>query len=264
MATVSIIGYGRMGKLHAETWAGMGHEIVEIFDGDGEPAYHGQIASIASPDWMHGEQVLEALKRGKDVFVEKPLCTTADQLSKIKHAKRPEQKVSVNLPLRLHPPFAELASVNAGTIYQIEAEYNWGRLKNMAGWRLDPRYSIIHGGGIHMVDLMIWLTGKIPAWSSGLGQNAVLPEFDGAMNVQGLGYFRGGPMVRLGIDFSFNGSHTHVLRVLGTEGAYEVRNFEKVDKTVCLKLFDQDWTNYEEAVQATNSCLSLEAICSRK
>jgi predicted dehydrogenase len=275
MATVSVLGDGRMGKLHAETWAALGHDVIQVLDKENWEIMYGDIISIASPDWMHGSQVLRALHCHRHVFCEKPLCTTADQLSKIRAAKKPGQHVGVNLPLRHHQPFVELslAQNQCGQIYMIEAEYNWGRLRNMTDWKLDPRYSIVHGGGVHMMDLLIWLTGQMPVWHAAIGNNRVCPEFPGPMTVQSIGFIQNGkassPLVRLGVDFSFDGPHAHVLRLHGTDGACEVRNHDEVDKTVCIKLFDQALRgerpdNFDEAAMATTGCLAVEARCSRK
>ena len=45
-------------------------------------------------------------------------------------------------------------------IYYIEADYNYGRLKKLThGWRSKvPNYSVTLGGGIHMLDLVLWIT----------------------------------------------------------------------------------------------------------
>ena len=47
-----------------------------------------------------------------------------------------------------------------GNIYYIEADYNYGRLKKLThGWRSKvPNYSVTLGGGIHMLDLVLWIT----------------------------------------------------------------------------------------------------------
>ncbi|RJR37226.1 MAG: gfo/Idh/MocA family oxidoreductase [Desulfobacteraceae bacterium] len=251
MATVTILGQGRMGKLHEETWKSLGYEI----------SLNGEIVSIATPDWHHGEAVLTALYAGKHVFCEKPLCTTADQLSKIQQAKG-TSRIAVNLPLRYHPPFQRLREAKTGLLYLIEAEYNWGRLSNMKDWRLDPRYSIIHGGGVHMMDMLNWLTGQRPVWHSAIGNNKVLPEFRNPMHVQAVGYVPvNGPLLRLGVDFSYDGSHSHVIRLHGRDGAFEVKNFVEVDKTVCIRKFHEGWDNFDDAVSATIGCLAVESRC---
>ena len=44
-----------------------------------------------------------------------------------------------------------------GKIYYFEGDYLYGRLKKLTnGWRgADVNYSVILGGGIHLIDLMI-------------------------------------------------------------------------------------------------------------
>ena len=62
-----------------------------------------------------------------------------------------------------------------GSIYHIEADYLWGRkTKLISGWRSEAKfYSIIHGAAVHMVDLVLWLTGKKPKTVQAIGSRIV-------------------------------------------------------------------------------------------
>ena len=52
---------------------------------------------------------------------------------------------------------------NINKIYYIEGDYIWGRRQKLYGWRSKIKnYSLIHGAAIHMIDLIMWLTGLKP------------------------------------------------------------------------------------------------------
>jgi predicted dehydrogenase len=101
------------------------------------------------------------------VFVEKPLCLSLEEGVQIASAlrKRPDLKLSSNLILRCSPRFRDLktriTAGELGEVYAIEAQYNYGRIEKLTdGWRGDiDFYSVFLGGGVHMVDLIRWLTG---------------------------------------------------------------------------------------------------------
>jgi len=125
------------------------------------------VVSIATYDNAHWDQIIKALENGKHVFAEKPLCLFLDEAVQIAAAlrKHPGLKLSSNLILRCSPRFKELkariSDGELGDVYAIEADYNYGRIEKLTdGWRgkLDF-YSVFLGGGVHMVDLIRWLTG---------------------------------------------------------------------------------------------------------
>lgn len=116
---------------------------------------------IASYDSDHFYQVSEGLKKNKNIFVEKPLCLTSEELSKIINIKKknPHLILSSNLVLRTHPFFEKIIKErkNFKKIYYLEGDYNYGRLNKLtAGWRGKIKnYSVILGGGIHLIDLIL-------------------------------------------------------------------------------------------------------------
>jgi len=128
------------------------------------------IISIASHDNYHAEQVVAALEHGKHVFVEKPLCMSREEARSIRAtlASCPGQRLSSNLGLRTCPRFREakrmVAEGRMGTVFLCEGDYLWGRSHKLTdGWRnAMPFYSIIHGAAVHMIDLVLWITGRRP------------------------------------------------------------------------------------------------------
>ncbi len=125
------------------------------------------VVSIATYDNWHFEQAARAIRNGKHVFVEKPVCLHEEEARQLRELlnQHPEVVLSSNLVLRMSPRFASLKAMieagELGDLYYAEADYNYGRLHKLTdGWRgkLDY-YSVVHGGAVHMVDLLLWLTG---------------------------------------------------------------------------------------------------------
>lgn len=129
-----------------------------------------QLVSIASYDDAHAAQVEAALARGKHVFVEKPLCLFPEEAARIRRLlkARPDLRLSSNLNLRTCPRFQKLkdrvAQGELGDLFYLEADYLWGRKEKITdGWRGRMNYySLVLGASVHMVDLLLWLTGRRP------------------------------------------------------------------------------------------------------
>lgn len=137
------------------------------------------VVSICSYDDGHAAQVVSALSHGKHVMVEKPVVLFRRELEAVAaaHAVSGRQLTS-NLILRRSPRFIELKRrVDAGElgeVFHVEGDYVHDILwKITHGWRARlPFYSVLYGGGIHLIDLMRWLVGReiteIAAMGSGL------------------------------------------------------------------------------------------------
>jgi predicted dehydrogenase len=189
-----------------------------------------QAVSIATYDDCHHRQVMEALANGKHVFVEKPLCLQGSELDDIKTAlaKRPELKLSSNLILRKSPRFIELKQLIEdgvlGEVYYIEGDYLYGRLqKIVAGWRgrIDG-YSVMHGGGIHLIDLMLWLLRDSVADVSAVGNAIAARGSDFRYNdmVVSLLRLRSGVLGKVSANFGCVHPHFHGLAIYGTKATY--------------------------------------------
>ena len=120
--------------------------------------------SICTYDQYHMEQMLKCFKKNKNVFCEKPLCFNYDQFKVLKK-KLPLFKgyLGTNFNLRTSGTFAflkkEIKRNKLGKVFHLEAGYESGRLfKIKDGWRGKSKdYSLVHGGMIHMIDLVMWL-----------------------------------------------------------------------------------------------------------
>ena len=137
------------------------------------------IVSIASYDNYHYEQIIKAINNNKHVFVDKPLCLYEEEAREIRSllTKHPRIKISSNLVLRTCPRFIRIkeavASGEMGRLFSIEGDYYWGRIGKLTeGWRKDMEfYSIVYGAALHMIDLVLWLTGKLPVEVHAYGNN---------------------------------------------------------------------------------------------
>ncbi len=177
--TATVIGAdGRMGREHVAAYKACGVEVLSQDD------FKEGVFSIACPDEYHGTYVGFGLVNGDHVFCENPLYTTRKDGFRIKNVLGGTPKplhLAQNFPLRYADCFENLKREDFGEIYRIEANYNWGRTHKLnEGWRRhDPNYSLVMGGLIHMVDLIVWITGLDMEVISAIGVNKSAPEFIG-------------------------------------------------------------------------------------
>jgi predicted dehydrogenase len=193
------------------------------------------VVSICTYDNQHAEQVLAAIRAGKHVFVEKPMCLTVDEARAIRaalkiatSASRGTLVLSSNLPLRLSPRFLRVRSMiergDLGEIYHVEADYFYGRLSKLTdGWRgRIPQYSVVLGGAVHMIDLVLWLTGGHVENVTAIGSNIASRRSGLAINdhVIALLHFSNGMTAKVSANFGCVRPHDHGLSVFGTKATF--------------------------------------------
>lgn len=188
------------------------------------------LVSIASFDDAHFEQALKAIELGKHVFVEKPLCRSVAELRLLKKAilERPQVRLTSNLVLRAAPVYNWLRAMIQdgvlGEIYAFDGDYLYGRLDKITeGWRKDvPDYSVMQGGGIHLLDLMLWLTGERPITVSAVGNRICTAgtAFRYHDFVAATFQFPSGLVGRVTANFGCVHRHQHVVRLFGTQGTF--------------------------------------------
>src|SRR5688572_8658204 len=171
-----------------------------------------RVVAIASNDNDHGEQIVRALRLGKHVFAEKPLCLTEAHLRAIVAAWRavPGTRLSTNTVLRRSPRFRWLKEAitagKLGRVYCIEGDYVYGRFEKLeSGWRgRIPGYSVMLGGGIHIVDLILWMGGERPVEVTAFGSRLASADttFQGTDLVLALLRFESGLLAKIGANFA--------------------------------------------------------------
>jgi predicted dehydrogenase len=188
------------------------------------------VVSIASYDSAHHEQVVRALRSGKHVFAEKPLCQTWEQAAEIHAllAERRELVLSSNLLLRASPRFELLkrwiGEGRLGRIYYMEADYDYGRLRKLTdGWRGDiDTYSVMLGGGVHVVDLLLWLTGERVMSAKATGNRISTEGTKFRFNdlVVALLELQSGAVAKVAANFGCVHPHFHTVQLFGTDGTF--------------------------------------------
>ena len=194
------------------------------------------IVSIASYDNFHSEHILQAIKYKKHFFVEKPFCLTSAELKKIFLNLKKNKKIvfSSNLILRNMPIFKVLKKKIKknllGDIYYCEGDYNSGRIhKILSGWRgAIPFYSVTLGGAIHLIDLIIWLSGQkvVSVIAAGNQISTKGSQFKYPDLVSSLLKFENGATAKVTSNFGSVTPHHHILNIYGTKSTFLYNNNE--------------------------------------
>jgi predicted dehydrogenase len=192
------------------------------------------IVSIASYDNFHAEHILQAIKYNKHFFIEKPFCLNINELNKIclNLKKKKEIIFSSNLVLRNNPAFVDLKKKikkkNTGKIYYCEGDYNYGRInKILYGWRGQiPFYSVVSGGAIHLIDLIVWLSNKkvVSVISEGNKISTMNTKFKNYDLVSALLKFEDGMIAKVTSNFASVTPHHHILSVYCTKSTFFYNN----------------------------------------
>jgi predicted dehydrogenase len=86
---------------------------------------------LATPLWQHHEQTVELVKRGFDVYVEKPMAETAAEIEDIASYLKPSQLIMVGHIFLHHPQIHLIKNIidngDVGALMHIRSERsNWG------------------------------------------------------------------------------------------------------------------------------------------
>lgn len=188
------------------------------------------VVSIASYDNYHCEHILKAIDQGKHLFVEKPLCLfehEAEQI-RVRLSDKPYLRLSSNLILRMSPRFRLVKKMlddgDFGQLFYVESDYNYGRMSKIAeGWRgkIDF-YSVVYGGAVHIVDLLLWLTGdtveEVVAYGNHIASAGTAFRYnDFAVSLL---KFRSGMLAKVTANFGCVMPHYHSLTLYGTRATF--------------------------------------------
>jgi predicted dehydrogenase len=187
-----VVGAGRIGKRHslmiqrnenAELLAvcDIRPDVMVGFSGDEAPVYEKiddmlkahpeiEVLVVASPNGLHADQAIQALKAGKHVVIEKPMCLNTSEGERIIHtALHESRQVFVVKQNRYSPPVKWLKSVIdsgvLGKIYMVHMDCFWNRDERYytgADWHGGP----LDGGSLftqfsHFIDILYWTLGDI-------------------------------------------------------------------------------------------------------
>ncbi len=188
------------------------------------------VVSIASYDNYHYEQIVQAINYDKHIFVEKPLCLYENEAAHIRALleQKPGLKMSSNLILRMSPRFRLLKQMisdgEMGQLFYVEGDYNYGRFYKITdGWRgkIDY-YSAVCGGGVHMVDLLLWLTRdrvvEVAAYGNNLSSQGTMFRYNDM--VVSILKFQSGMVGKVAANLGCVSPHFHALSVYGTKATF--------------------------------------------
>lgn len=181
---------------------------------------------------LHAGMVLEALRAGKSVFVEKPLCLNEDELNEIVDAynRAPEHvTLTVGFNRRFSPFAAKLKQLAGDGPMNIVATMNAGYIPADM-WVHDPEIGggRIIGEACHYIDLCSYLTGShvVSVCMNALGEH---PEEDTDNVSILLKYANGSNAV---INYFANGAKSYAkerIEVFSQQRVFIIDNWRKLE-----------------------------------
>lgn len=238
-----IIGFGVAGRyFHAPLLRAAGIPITAVVTSRPEPAreYLGAVdvlgsaeeliarddidlVVISSPNTLHAPQAAAALSAGKHVVVEKPVATTAAEVSDLEAlAARHERKFTVFQNRRWDSDFLTIKKLieqdRLGRIYSYHARWDRFRPRATDIWRDRDasNHGVLYDLGTHLIDQALLLFG-MPEW---LFANVFTQRENGA-TVDGFEILCGKGQLRISLGVSYltaDGGHRY--RVNGSRASF--------------------------------------------
>lgn len=127
-----------------------------------------QVIAVYSPDHLHSEHCISALKAGKNVIVTKPMVTSLkDAIEITRLAEKNKLKFLVGETCRWYTSFLDLKRLyddgDIGDIIFAEAHYVH-EIKDFftkTSWRLTAPQDFMYGGVCHPLDSLVWFLGDV-------------------------------------------------------------------------------------------------------
>ena len=185
---------------------------------------------IATPHALHAPMAVAALRAGKHVIVEKPMCISLQECEAMIQAVEETGKLlAVDQVLRFYPYYQSLkqhlADGGLGEIYYAEADYlhNTARLiRERTVWRGETEHSHypILGGGSHSLDMLRWLVGEVERVHCEAAGRA-LPDFPFPDCMVATLRFANGAVGKCTTSYGLVRETMHNLVLFGTRGTVE-------------------------------------------
>jgi UDP-N-acetyl-2-amino-2-deoxyglucuronate dehydrogenase len=206
----AVVGCGRIAQRHAEHIHKNGR-LIAVCDIDYSKAetlgskYGGRsyqsldallknekeidVVSVCSPNGLHAEHSIKALKAGCHVLCEKPMAISVHECGEmIKQAEMANKRLFIVKQNRFNPPVIALKKVlnenKLGKIYSIQLNCFWNRNRQYYenSWKgtLDMDGGTLYTQFSHFIDLMYWLIGdvkQVHAFTGNLGHQNFI-EFE--------------------------------------------------------------------------------------
>jgi predicted dehydrogenase len=219
------------------------------------------LVSIASYDDVHYEQCKLAIENGKHVYVEKPLCLYREHADELRAmlVENPEVRFSSNHVLRLSSRFGDLKRQieegEFGDVYYLEGDYQFGRLEKITeGWRGSlPFYSVVYGGAIHMIDLLMWMTSdeivEVSAYGNDISSRGTKFHYNDM--VVAICKMKSGAIAKVSANFGCQRPHFHALEVHGTEQVFinrpgDAELWDSTERDAVAHEVDTEYRDYKK------------------
>lgn len=189
--TFAIVGCGRIAQRHAQHIQTVGKllavcdiekEKADKLAGEYQARAYGsleellreepdvEVVSVCSPNGLHAEHSIQALKAGKHVLCEKPMAINPHDCGEmIKAAEQANRRLFIVKQNRFNPPIAAVKKLidegKLGKIYSVHLSCYWNRhngyyenswkgTKDLDGGTLYTQFS-------HFIDLFYWMFGDV-------------------------------------------------------------------------------------------------------
>ncbi len=195
----AVVGLG-IGRHHVEAYEGHPRvDLVALCDGDAGrlatfqerlPGVAGyatldemltraspDVVSICTPDWLHADMGVAALRAGAHVICTKPLTTSVEDAHRMIAAADEAGRCLIGAhERRFHPPYRVVKDIldrgRLGRLFYVEVNYysHKKRQFDRTPWYKSAEHprSAILGTGAHAVDLMRWFAGDVEeVWARG-------------------------------------------------------------------------------------------------
>ncbi|OQA80374.1 MAG: putative oxidoreductase YteT precursor [Lentisphaerae bacterium ADurb.Bin242] len=137
---------------------------------------------ISTPDYLHEEMAVAALKAGKAVYLEKPMAITIEGCDRIlKTAMETGSRLFIGHNMRHFPVILKMKEIiDSGLIGEIQVGWcrhfvNYGGDAYFRDWHSEQRYAtgLLLQKGAHDIDVMHWLMGGYTKSVVGMGMLSV-------------------------------------------------------------------------------------------
>jgi predicted dehydrogenase len=137
---------------------------------------------VSSPDFLHEEHALAALKAGKAVYLEKPMAITIEGCDKLlRTAFKTGSKLYLGHNMRHFPVVLKMKEIiDSGLIGEIQAGWcrhfiNYGGDAYFRDWHSEQKNTtgLLLQKGAHDIDVMHWLMGGYTRTVVGMGMLSV-------------------------------------------------------------------------------------------
>ncbi len=187
-----LIGCGRIGQRHAEHINNNGN-LVAVCDIDPEKAkLFGEkhrakvyfaiddllqnekeidVVSVCTPNGLHAEHTIKALRAGYHVLCEKPMCINVPDCGQmIQEAERANRRLFIVKQNRFNPPVAAVKKLidenKLGKIFSVQLNCFWNRNPEYFSFSDWKGTKALDGGTLytqfsHFIDLLYYLVGDV-------------------------------------------------------------------------------------------------------